>query len=107
MIFSEMSVDPLDVTQTWPMSRPSATFAQQTIRASSSKRLFDALQNARDYIDQTAEMNDLHTQHTRTLIQNLYDELEKRKTTTQRRKSRQSAQVAFRLLKKISKIKCF
>ncbi|KAI6170733.1 hypothetical protein M3Y97_01123400 [Aphelenchoides bicaudatus] len=90
----EMAVDPLEVTQTWPMamSRPHATFTQQKIKATSSRRLFDALQNARDYIDQTAEMNDLHTQHTRTLIQNLCEELEKRKASTQRRKSRQSVQ---------------
>jgi hypothetical protein len=71
--------DPLSVTQTWPMSRINTNFAAQTIKAGSSTRLFDALQNARDYINETSQMTDLHTQHTRSLISNLYDELEKRK----------------------------
>lgn len=86
-----MQDDPLSVTQTWPSARINTTFVPRTLKASSSQKLFDALQNARDYIDKTSDMNDLPTQNTRSIIQNLCGELEKRKAMAMsRRRSRQS-----------------
>ncbi|KAI6237498.1 hypothetical protein M3Y95_00271500 [Aphelenchoides besseyi] len=67
---------------TWPMARHGAVQVPGTNKLSpigsrvlSANRVDAALRNARDYMEQTSGSNELQTQHTRALIQNLYDEL--------------------------------
>jgi hypothetical protein len=90
-----MQDDSLSVTQTWPLSRLNMASTARTAKASSSQCLFDVLQNARDYVEKTSDLTDLPTQHTRSLIQALCYELEKR-TAMSRQKSITSAQARFK-----------
>lgn len=81
-----MDVDPLSVTQTWPLSRLNTTiFPTKSVKTSSGQCLNDVLKNAHDYIEKTSDLTDLHIQHTRHVIQSLCDELEKRKTITKQK----------------------
>ncbi|KAI6199527.1 hypothetical protein M3Y96_00636700 [Aphelenchoides besseyi] len=79
---------------TWPMARHAAIQVPGTNKLSpigsrvmSAQRVDTALRNARDYMEQTAGSNELQTQHTRALIQNLYDELNSAAVRAQKGKS--------------------
>lgn len=96
MAVVEMYVDALRPNQRWPDFCLKLPFAKKTAKTSTSdQHLSDALQNARDYMDQTKDFDDYRTRYVRFIIQTLYDEIESRKPPQCRKDRKNHIQVFY------------